>query len=259
MKVAERMVLAISLTLGLSGCRAFNNGSLSMTPKPPARPAFDVDGFVAEHNRNAELIKSVTAKPSIGVAGRMTRTRADGWLALERPRNFKLELRSMGDKKADMGSNDEEFWFWVQNDKDRAIYWCRYSELNASALVLTHQPDWIIEALGLQPITREEAAQITAKKGTEAGTTALVFPATRSGGERYTRMMVVWDKTRRIKEHRIYAGNPQVLLAQADVKGYNDFDLDTCRRRECRNLLPSRESPARLETRPARPGRSVAA
>ncbi len=227
MNVAERALLALTLTLGLSGCRAFNNGSLSMTPKPLVRPTFDVEAFVAEHNRNADRIESLTAKPSVGVAGRLTKARADGRLALERPRNFKLELWSVGDKKADMGSNDEEFWFWVQNDKDRSIYWCRYADLDSSALAMTHQPDWIVEALGLRPISTEEAAKITVKKGPETGTTALVFPPTGAGGETYTRMMVVWDKTRRIKEHRIYAGNLQVLLAQADVKSYSEFDLDS--------------------------------
>jgi hypothetical protein len=149
MKVAERVVLAMALTLGLSGCRAFNNGSISSTPRPLAARTFDIDGFVAEHNRNAELIQSLTAKPSIGVAGRVMRTRTEGRLALERPRNFKLELSTMNDKKADIGSNDEEFWFWVQNDKDHSIYWCRYADLAASSLAITHQPDWIIEALGL--------------------------------------------------------------------------------------------------------------
>jgi hypothetical protein len=226
MRVAERTLLALALMLGLSGCRAFNNGSLSMTPKPLVRSTFDLEAFVAEHNRNADRIESVTAKPSIGVAGRLTKARADGRLALERPRNFKLELWSVGDKKADMGSNDEEFWFWVQNDKDRSIYWCRYTELDSSALAMTHQPDWIIEALGLRPISSEEAKKITVKKGPETGTTELMFPPTGGGGETYTRLMVVWDKTRRIKEHRIYAGNRQVLLAQADVKSYSEFELD---------------------------------
>jgi hypothetical protein len=224
MKVAERVLLAMALLCGLSGCRAFSNGSLSSTPRPLAERTFDVEGFVADHNRNAGLIQSLTAKPAIGVAGRVMKTRAEGRLALERPRNFKLELSTMNDKKADIGSNDDEFWFWVQNDKDHSIYWCRYADLDASSLSITHQPDWIIEALGLRIITRAEAAQLKVHKGREAGTTALVFPSTKSAGETYTRVMIVWDKTKRIKEHRIYVGNPQVLVAQADIKGYKDFE-----------------------------------
>jgi hypothetical protein len=226
MKVAERILLAMALTLGLSGCRAFNNGSLSSTTRPLGERTFDLDRFVAEHNQNAERIQSLTAKPSIGVAGRVMRASADGRLALERPRNFKLELSSMNDKKADIGSNDEEFWFWVQNDKDHSIYWCRYGDLDASSLAIDHQPDWIIEALGLRLITPAEAAQLKPRKGRETGTTELSFPPTRSAGETYTRMMVVWDKTRRIKEHRIYTGNgpkPQ-LLARADVKNFKEFE-----------------------------------
>ena len=40
------------------------------------------------------------------------------------------------------------------------IYWCNYDELDSSALAVTYQPDWIIEALGLKPITPEEAKGI---------------------------------------------------------------------------------------------------
>jgi len=63
------------------------------------------------------------------------------------------------------------------------------------------------------------------------GTTALVFPTTRNGNETYTKMMIVDNQTRRIKQHRIYAGNPQSpsagsrsLLAQAEVSRFADYD-----------------------------------
>ena len=36
-------------------------------------------------------------------------------LAVERPRNFKLELSHSMSTIADIGSNDERFWFWFQN------------------------------------------------------------------------------------------------------------------------------------------------
>ena len=40
-------------------------------------------------------------------------------------------------------------------------------------------------------------------------------------------MMIVSNYTRRIREHRIYSGNSQTLLAQANVSQYKDFDLGT--------------------------------
>ena len=70
---------------------------------------------------------------------------------------------------------------WI-SDKDKSINWCRYEDLESSAVPVTYQPDWIIASMGLKAISDEEASGIRVRtKGTEAGTTALVFPTTRSG------------------------------------------------------------------------------
>ena len=197
----------------------------SLNSEPAAgHTVLDVDKFIAEHNQNADLVQSMTAKPTIRVAGKV-RHQADGQLAVVRPRNFKLVLKSMGQPKADIGSNDEEFWFWVQGE-DKAVYWCNYSDLESSSLAITYQPDWIVEALGLKPISSAEAAHIKVREN-DPDTTKLIFPPTKSGSETYTRMLIVSNHTRRIKEHRIYAGNLQTLLAQATVNQYKDFDVES--------------------------------
>jgi hypothetical protein len=225
---SERMILLALAALGLSGCAALNRGSIPPSPRPIAEQNFDVRKFVAEYNRNAERIESLTAKPTIGVAGKVMKGRADGRLALVRPRDFKLQLARMGNTLADIGSNDEEFWFWVQGD-DKSLYWCKYDELGATPLAVTYRPDWIMEAFGLKPIDAVEADRIKVREGQERGTTALVFPATRHGSEVYTRMMIVSNATRRIKEQRIYAGNLQSggkhdnLLAQAEVGRFKEY------------------------------------
>jgi hypothetical protein len=226
MKIARSIMLAIAAMLGASGCRAWNTGSLTPTPRPISDRTFDVATFVAEHNRNAELIQTLEAKMSIQVKTKlMPGGGADGRLAMERPRNFKLELLSMGNVKADIGSNDEEFWFWVQND-ERKIYWCNYDEVQSSSLAVTYQPDWIIEALGLKPISPEEAEKIKVHDSDVSGTTALVFPPTKNGTETSTRMMIVWNHNRRVKQHRIYQGSvpsAKGLLAQAEVSRFAEF------------------------------------
>ena len=134
--------------------------------------------------------------------------------------------------KADIGSNDEEFWFWVHND-ERRIYWCNYDGSMPARLAVTYQPDWIIAALGLKPITPEEAAGIQTKAGDVPRYDSAVFPPTRSGGQTYTRMMIVWNQNRHIKQHRIYQGtvpSPRNLLAQADVSRFTEFDVGIRRR-----------------------------
>jgi hypothetical protein len=237
MKIAWRFLLAMMATLGLGGCRALSNGSLAPKSPPLAESAFDVDAFVAEHNGNVAKIQTLEARPSISLGGAF-KGGADGRLALERPRNFKLQIVApLGSTKADIGSNDEEFWFWVDNDKDKSINWCRYEDLESSAVPVTYQPDWIIASMGLKAISDEEASGIRVRtKGTEAGTTALVFPTTRSGTETYTREFIVWTKTRRIKEHRLYAGKASNLVAQAELSNFKDIEIgskdshdrDTC-------------------------------
>jgi hypothetical protein len=231
MKVAPRLLLALLATLGASGCRTAGIGSMARTQLPEPRLAFALDEFVADHNRNAQQVTSLEAKPSITVTmvdqnGLSRSGQLDGRLALERPRNFKLELSHFKSTVADIGSNDERFWFWVQNKKDKSIYYCDYAELPSTSLAVTYQPDWIVEALGLKPITPDEAAGVKVRAGTEAGTTALVLPASRTSGQTYSRVMIVSGLTRRIKEYRIYAGDGKTMIAQAAIKKYFSVPLD---------------------------------
>jgi hypothetical protein len=226
MKAARHVLLAMA-ALGLGGCVALNRGSIAPRARPLAERTFELDEFIADHNRNAESIKSLEAKPTIGVKGKLMKAQADGRLGMVRPRNFKLELKSMGQTKANIGSNDDEFWFWVQSDEDRSIYWCNYADLESSALAVTYQPDSIIEALGLKPITPEEADGIKIERTTDPNASALVFPPTKSRGENVQRVMIVSNYTRRIKEHRIYGSNRAgPPLFQAIVSRYKDFDLE---------------------------------
>jgi hypothetical protein len=242
MKVGRRIGLLMAVALGLCGCRAAGTGSLAIHPRPlPARGSLDLEQFVAEHNRNANRIESLEAKPSITVAmAKRAPFHVDGRMALERPRNFKLDLSYFGTTKADIGSNDEEFWFWVSGE-DKSIYWCKYSEVESSALAVAYQPEWIIEALGLQPISPEEADQIHLEEGPEPGTTALVFPAMRKQGKTYTRVMIVSNHDRRIKEYQLLSGEPKVVIAQAVASRYMEFPAtagDSADRETC--FLPER-------------------
>src|SRR5262249_35057393 len=92
-------------------------------------------------------------------------------------------------------------------------------------LPVTYQPDWIIEAMGLKPITRQEAATLVVRRGQEAGTSLLVFPATRDRGAPYVREMVVGNSDRRIKRLQIYSEAPRVLLAESQSEDYRAYPV----------------------------------
>lgn len=232
MKVAPRLLLAMLATLALAGCRAASNGSLAhqRPPEIKPQPTFDLEAFVSEHNENAARIRSVEARPSIAVKISPPGERAqggnvEGRLALERPRNFKLLLSHYRSDVADIGSNDERFWFWFSNKKDRSVYVCNYADLGSTSLAVTYQPDWIAEALGLREITPDEAAQVKVRPGPQAGTTALSFPANRTGNQAASRLMVVSDRTRKVSEFRIFAPDGKEVLAQATIPSYQEYPL----------------------------------
>jgi hypothetical protein len=231
MKVAPRLLLAMLATLGAAGCRTASMGSIAHSRPPEVRPqpTFDLEEFVAEHNQNAERIRSLEARPSIGVKigppGETQEGRVDGRLALERPRNFKLELSHIRSTVADIGSNDERFWFWFQNKKDRSVYFCNHADVSSTSLAVTYQPDWIVEAMGLKAITPDEAAQIKVRPGTQPGTTALSFPPTRTAGQTCSRVMIVSDSTRKVHEFRVISSDGKTMIAQAMIKKYRDLPV----------------------------------
>ena len=234
MKVAPRLLpamLAILATLNAAGCRTASMGSIAHNRPPEVRPqsTFDLQGFVAEHNQNAERIQSLEAKPAItvtmGPPDHAESGAVVGRLAVERPRNFKLELSHSMSTIADIGSNDERFWFWFQNRKDKSVYYCDYTELSSTSLAVTYQPDWIVEAMGLKGITPDEAAQIKVRPGPQPGTTNLTFAPIKAGGQTYSRVMVVSDSTRKVSEFRVISSDGKATIAQATIKKYRDLPV----------------------------------
>ncbi len=235
MTSGRRIRLVLTVLLGLSGCRAAGTGSLALHSRPHAPSgSLDVEEFIAEHNRNAQRIQSLEARPSISLATSKAKRRIgeyhlDGRMVLERPRNFELQLTAFGAMKqvADIGSNDQEFWFWVSNDEEKSIYWCNYEDEGSSVLPMAYQPDWIIAALGLKPISPDEAEQIQVRRGPEPGTTALIFPTTRHQGQTFTRVMIVTNADRRIKQYRLCVADLETVIAQAEPSRYREYPADS--------------------------------
>ncbi|SIO65560.1 hypothetical protein SAMN05444166_7737 [Singulisphaera sp. GP187] len=221
MRYARPVTFAALLLVVQSGCRTAGVDNLARQAPVVARPQLEARTLVTEHNRNAERIEKISAKPSLSVSkGRRPMGAANGYLALERPRNFRLEVRSTGGDVADIGSNDEKFWYWTKDNDQKAIFYCDYDESGKTPLSpAVLQPEWIVEALGLRVITENEAAGCTVTRGKDPDTLVLTLSPTRAGGETVTRVVVISESTRRIKEHRLFAGD-STLIARAIIEDY---------------------------------------
>ncbi|MDG3004534.1 hypothetical protein [Paludisphaera mucosa] len=235
-KAASRMLLALSACLAAAGCRTAGVSPSQRPSAPVVTPepklSFHLDEFVREHNQNANRIQTVRANPSIAVTmaapdgGRGQSGSVYGRLAVVRPHDFKLTLesRAAGVNLADMGSNQDEFWFWVKND-DKYVFRCAYEDLPKSELSATYQPDWIVSALGLRPITRDEAAAVRILPGVKPGTTLLRLPPLKGEGSAGPREMVVDEATNRMLEYRVFDRDGKTLLGEAKIKHYADVAL----------------------------------
>ena len=223
------LVSAALIACALTGCRTAGVGNLSS--QSPQLPSL-VDGMSAsellsDHNANADKVISLEAQPSISVtANGRTSPGLSGHLALERPKNLKLQLDSTFGQEADIGSNDSEFWFWVKRSDDpRSVYFCNYDDNGNSPLTTSMQPDWIIEAMGLRSIPDDEIEKMTVKKGTNPGEAVLSIRQWTPQGIEVIREMVVSETTKQIREYKLWSADRKQLLADATIVEYGFFNV----------------------------------
>jgi hypothetical protein len=117
-----------------------------------------LDELVLAINENSQRVHSLTSTSATLSGPRFPSLRAN--IALERPRHFRLiaEKTGLSGTELDLGSNDELFWFWVKRSEPPALYFCRHDQFGASAArrVVPVEPEWLIEALGLVVLDREQ-------------------------------------------------------------------------------------------------------
>ena len=219
------LLVATSL-LAAAGCRTAGVGNLVRQDTLPSRAEESASDILVEHNRNAERIQSLEAQSTISSANRGAVGGLSGKLALELPRNFKLVLSGPINNVADIGSNDQEFWFWAKDSQEKAVYFCNYDATGASPLSAAGlQPDWIIEALGLRLIPDEEASRIKVTPGKDPGTIVLTERQKASHGEDLIKETILNEATGRIREHWVYAADHKTPLAHAVVTDYQEYPV----------------------------------
>jgi hypothetical protein len=72
-------------------------------------------------------------------------------LACQQPRSFRMSANLAGNDEVDLGSNDQEFWFWIRK-MDPHQFFCPYQALDEKRpvrLPFPFQPSWVMETLGM--------------------------------------------------------------------------------------------------------------
>jgi hypothetical protein len=85
-------------------------------------------------------------------------------LVCQKPRNFRMSGKIMGNTAVDIGSNENEFWFWISKAQPPYLYHCSYDDYARGArLPFPFQPDWVPEALGMAEYDAAKQYEVVAQ------------------------------------------------------------------------------------------------
>lgn len=147
--------LCVSSVLLAAGCNLFNNrnpGASSDTVAKSDAPPPPVKDLVDYLNQCSSRLTSVKSdglymdckanNQSVGLIANMI---------CEKPRNFRLRGVLAGQSACDIGSNNEEFWYWIKQDNPPFLYHCSYDAMAQGnvRLPFPFQPDMVVAALGM--------------------------------------------------------------------------------------------------------------
>jgi hypothetical protein len=148
------LLLALSAA-SLSGCLGISNSTKS-PPPPPMLSATDKptpDQLIRNYlNKNADQVRSLDVRDlEMDITGNGQSVGVSGNLYCQQPRNFHLRAKVLGNPVTDFGSNDQEFWYWIKENKPPDLFHCSYADLARGGVRLPFpvQPEWVMEALGM--------------------------------------------------------------------------------------------------------------
>lgn len=217
---ARLVALAIlPFVLSQSGCAWLSRVCAPFAPREPRSIAerASLAEVIGAVNDNSDRVRTLaTTDASVSV---MSFPPLRATLAFERPRRFRLKARLFNfSPEADLGSNNELFWFWIARNQPPALYYCRHDEYEISAApnMLPVEPDWLIEALGVTRFDPGLAHQGPAPLG--KGRLEIVTPLPSSDGRLVKKITVLDDAHAWVLEQHLYGANG--LVASALTSGH---------------------------------------
>jgi hypothetical protein len=141
----------------LAGCNLLRPGSVRPDNSGVTRTTPSAAQLVQYLDDNAQKVQSLrcdelelTVARGLGIVQSM---RLPATIACQRPRSFRLQARNpAGMDEVDLGSNDQEFWFWIKRNDPPYQFYCPYQALDEGRRVrlpFPFQPEWVMEALGM--------------------------------------------------------------------------------------------------------------
>lgn len=125
--------------------------------------------LVAALNENARRVQSVESRSVVLECSqdRETYTLQGLLVCQPRQRNFRMAAKVVGSTEVDLGSNSQEFWFWIKRAPQPYLYHCSHEDFarGQAQMPFPFQPDWIVEAMGISEYDPARRYQVVAHQG----------------------------------------------------------------------------------------------
>jgi hypothetical protein len=165
--------LGLGAALVLTGCTNWphvRNPGTAAAPQarvPTETPT--AAALVAYLNDNGRRVQALECRElDLDARERLQPISLMGWMVCQKPRNFRLGAKVVGQPAVDMGSNHQEFWFWISKSDPPYLFHCGHADFarGQGRLQLPIQPEWILDALGLGECGPVENYQVAVRPQT---------------------------------------------------------------------------------------------
>lgn len=166
-------LLAATLCLTGTGCRLWPapDDPFGPSAKCHVNPAMEPHLLVAQVNANTEKIHGwKSTKATISGSHMLIKVKG-ATVAVDGQRNFRLLAKHplLARQVADLGSNDDHFWFWIEDPKrpDSDVIMCNHEDVAHAAhtMPIPFEPDWLMEVMGVRPIVLDNETTFVEREG----------------------------------------------------------------------------------------------
>lgn len=147
------LLIGVGCLLLVLGCDQTRWNIFKNNEPPPPTKVPTAEQLVKYLNDNAGLVHTLhTDNLSLTCYQGIQSWGLTGKMVTEKPRNLRMVADVGGSRVVDMGSNAQEFWYWVSKADPPYQFFCSYEALRSGQvkhMPFPFQPEWILEAMGL--------------------------------------------------------------------------------------------------------------
>jgi hypothetical protein len=143
-------------------------------------------------------------------------------MVVEAPRNLRLRVAHplTGGEAVDIGSNEERFWMWAKESQPANVLVCAHDQIaiasQVTSLPLPFRPDWLMEVLGVTPIS---GSQYEVHRSKPKSPIAELVSVQRTADQQVRRIVTVNTVYGVVLDHRVESMDGK-MIAQAKLSNH---------------------------------------